>query len=96
MGVANANTMTVLLRGEQSAGHVSVIEGAVPAGWGGPPLYHNHWDEAFYVLDGELTLQVGDELATRQAGEIAFALRGAHHTFANLSDASARPGNGRR
>lgn len=81
---------SVLLRGEQSDGRVAVIEDAAPSGWEGPPLHHHDWDEAFYVVEGELTFQVGVELITRRAGQLAFAGRGVHHTFANLSDSPAR------
>ena len=41
------------------------------------------------MLSGELTFQLGDEVVTKGAGEVAFAVRGVHHTFANLSDAPA-------
>jgi mannose-6-phosphate isomerase-like protein (cupin superfamily) len=81
---------TVLLRSEQSGGAVSLIENRVPAGWEGPPLHHHAFDEAFYVLEGELTFQLGHELATASAGQLAFAPGGVHHTLANRSDADAR------
>ena len=80
----------VVLRAEQTGGAVSAIELTVAAGWGGPPLHHHAFDEAFYVLDGELTFQVGQELVRRRGGELAFAKRGVHHTFANLSGKDAR------
>ena len=82
--------INVLLREADSAGAVSVMDNAVAAGFGGPPLHHHDFDEAFYVLEGELTFQLGEELFTRGTGELAFAPRGAHHTFANLSGAPAR------
>jgi mannose-6-phosphate isomerase-like protein (cupin superfamily) len=81
---------TVLLRSEKSNGVVSVIQNGVPANWPGPPLHHHDFDEAFYVLEGELTFQVVDELMTAGPGELVFAPRGIAHTFANLSDAPAR------
>ena len=80
----------VLLRSGDSAGNLAVMDNAVPAGTAGPPLHHHDFDEAFYILDGELTFQLGEEVFTRGAGELAFARRGAHHTFANPSDADAR------
>jgi quercetin dioxygenase-like cupin family protein len=80
----------VLLRGEQSGGRVALVENTVPAHWEGPPLHHHDFDEAFYVLDGELTFQVGDDLTAAPAGTLAFAPRGAHHTLANLSAEAAR------
>lgn len=80
----------VLLRSEESAGVVSVIDNLVPAGFPGPPLHKHDFDEAFYVVEGELTFQVEDQLVTRRAGELAFAPRNVAHTFANLSGAPAR------
>jgi quercetin dioxygenase-like cupin family protein len=81
---------TVLLRAEESGGAVSMIDIRVPAGWAGPPLHHHEFDEALYVIDGELTFQLGDELVTATSGQLVFAGGGAHHTLANLSDAEAR------
>jgi mannose-6-phosphate isomerase-like protein (cupin superfamily) len=80
----------VLLRSEESDGVVSVIDNTVPANWPGPYLHRHDFDEAFYVLEGELVFQVEDELITRRAGELAFAPRGVAHTLANLSDSPAR------
>jgi len=81
---------TVLLRSEQSGGHVSVIEMALPAGAAGPYLHTHDFDEAFYVLEGELTFRVEDELLTATAGDVAFAPRNVAHTLANRSAAPAR------
>jgi quercetin dioxygenase-like cupin family protein len=80
----------VLLRFEQSDGEVSVMENATPGRWAGPPLHRHDFDEGFYVLEGELTFQLGDELATAGAGEFVFAPRGAPHTLANHSTKPAR------
>jgi quercetin dioxygenase-like cupin family protein len=80
----------VLLRSEESGGAVSVIENVVPAGFPGPYLHTHDFDEAFYVLEGELTFQVEDEILTAGPGELAFAPRGVRHTLANRSDAPAR------
>jgi len=80
----------VLLRSEESGGVVSVVDNTVPANWPGPFLHKHDFDEAFYVLEGELTFQVEDAVITKRAGELAFAPRGVAHTLANHSDAPAR------
>jgi quercetin dioxygenase-like cupin family protein len=80
----------VVLRSEETNGVVSAMDNTVPPNWPGPPLHRHDFDEAFYVLEGELVFQVVDELITRRAGEMAFAPRGIAHTFANQSDAPAR------
>jgi quercetin dioxygenase-like cupin family protein len=62
----------------------------MPPGAKGPPLHTHEFDEAFYVLEGELTVQVGGELRTIGAGEAAFAGSGNPHTLANRSSEAAR------
>jgi quercetin dioxygenase-like cupin family protein len=80
----------VLLHGEQSGGHVSMMENVVSAHSAGPPLHLHDFDEAFYMLDGELIFQVEDELFTKRAGELAFVPRNVAHALANHTDADAR------
>ena len=79
----------VHLRSEESGGQVAVIE-TTPAPGAGPPLHHHDFDEAFYVIEGELTFQLRDELTMARPGDLVFAPRGVAHTFANLSEAPAR------
>ena len=80
----------VLLRGEESGGHVAIVENRIGPHWAGPPLHRHDFDEAFYVLEGELTFQVEDQVVVKRAGEFAFAPRNVVHTLANHSDAAAR------
>jgi quercetin dioxygenase-like cupin family protein len=80
----------VLVRSEHSDVRVSVIESVMPARATGPPLHTHAFDEAFYVLEGELTYQLDEELSTAAAGELAFARGGVPHTLANRSDRPAR------
>ena len=82
--------INVMLRGEQTAGEVSLMDNGSTAGAAGPPLHHHDFDELFYVVAGELVFQLGDELMSRRAGEVAFAPRGVAHTYANQSGADAR------
>ena len=80
----------VLVCGEQSAGRVGVVENVMPAGAAGSPLHRHEFDEAFYVLEGELLFRLGDELVTVGAGGVAFAPGGVPHTFANRGTERAR------
>lgn len=80
----------VLLHGEQTGAHVSLTEIVVPAHSTGPPLHTHAFDEAFYILEGELLFQIQDELETRTNGEVAFAPRDTAHALANRTDAPAR------
>ena len=80
----------VLLRGADSGGRIALMDTVVPAGEKGPPLHHHDFDELFYILEGEATFQLGEDLVVRRAGELVWAPRGAHHTFANQSDGDIR------
>ena len=68
-------TTNVLLRSEETDGHVSVTEIVVPPHNAGPPLHTHDFDEAYCVLEGELIFQVEDDLVTKGAGELSFAPR---------------------
>jgi quercetin dioxygenase-like cupin family protein len=62
--------------GSQGAEGVALVEHVVVAGSAGPPLHmHPSHAEGFYVLAGELTFQVGDEMRTARAGAILFCQR---------------------
>ena len=55
-----------------------------------PPHVHHGSDEAFYVLDGELEVLMGDERRTYVAGELAYIAAGTVHTFANRGPGTTR------
>jgi mannose-6-phosphate isomerase-like protein (cupin superfamily) len=80
----------VLLLEADSGGRVCLMDNVVPAKTKGPPLHHHDFDEAFYVLEGEATFRVGDDLITRGPGELAWAPRGSHHCFSNRGDVEVR------
>lgn len=83
--------LEVLLRGEASGGRLALVEMAVSARSTGPPLHvHESWDEGFYVLEGDLVIQVGDTVNSATAGMFAFAARETPHTFANVGAEEAR------
>jgi quercetin dioxygenase-like cupin family protein len=77
----------VLLRSEDTDGQIAVV---ALGGGARPPLHHHDFDETFYVMEGELTFRLRDDVFTRGAGELAFAPRGVPHTYANLSGKPAR------
>jgi quercetin dioxygenase-like cupin family protein len=90
MGSATDLRTNVLLRSEHSGGSVSIMENVVAAYSAGPPLHRHDFDEAFYMLEGELVFQIDEELFTKRAGEFVFAPRNVAHALANRTDAEAR------
>jgi quercetin dioxygenase-like cupin family protein len=75
------NLAVAKVRGEETGDAWSMIEITGPQG-DMPPLHIHHLeDEAFYVLEGELTLFVGDREIRLGAGECAVAPRGIPHVY---------------
>ena len=83
-------TSRVTLAAQESDGTIGIVENAVRPGWPGPPLHHHAFDETFYILEGELTFQVGADRVVGLPGDTLFVARGVHHTLANLADRPAR------
>ena len=55
-----------------------------------PMHVHEREDEYSYVLEGEVGVQVGDEVRYVRAGELAVKPRGIWHAFWNRADEPAR------
>lgn len=84
----SAATFKVVSR--DTDGSHTVIEMTVAANFAGPPPhFHRAMDEEFYVVDGELTVRVGEQTVTAVRGAYAYIPRGVVHTFANRSDRPA-------
>src|SRR5262245_24950580 len=57
----------------------------------GPPLHlHHEQDDTFFVIEGTLTVQVGDELFDLHAGDFVCVPKGVLHTFANVGKEPVR------
>jgi quercetin dioxygenase-like cupin family protein len=79
------------LTGDDSEGRISVGQGTLPPLTAGPPLHvHTNEDELFLVVEGVLTVQLGDTLHEVEAGGLVWGARGTPHAFANRSTASTR------
>ena len=83
--------MIVKVSGAASRGAYSLIEYSHRPGAPGPPPHvHRQHEEAFFVLEGELTLAVGPDVVTVGAGQTAVVPRGQVHQPSNRSDRPAR------
>jgi quercetin dioxygenase-like cupin family protein len=72
---------TVKLAGQAPDNHYSLVE-AVAFRSTEPPLHiHSREDEAWYVLDGQITFHVGEDVHRAPSGAFVFAPRGIAHTF---------------
>jgi quercetin dioxygenase-like cupin family protein len=80
----------ILAAGEDTDGKYALWEAIVPPGGGPPPHVHSREEEGFYLLEGEITLQVGDERIVARAGTFANMPVGTPHSFKNESGRPAR------
>lgn len=79
-----------LATGEDTNGKYAMWEALVLPGGGPPPHIHSREEESFYVLEGEITFQVGDERLVLKAGAFANMPVGTLHSFKNESRGSAK------
>jgi mannose-6-phosphate isomerase-like protein (cupin superfamily) len=89
--VATVSGLALKAGAAQTSGAVSVYEGVLPPRTVGPALHvHSREDEALYILEGEITIQLGPERTRACAGSFVWMPRGVPHTFANTGTAPAR------
>jgi len=69
--------------------NLSIITMA-PGGKGPEAHIHDEEDDAFYVLDHELTFVIGDEEISAPAGTFVLVPPGVLHTFANRTSRPVR------
>jgi mannose-6-phosphate isomerase-like protein (cupin superfamily) len=76
----------------ETGGLFSFWEDVVPPGAGAPLHVHEHEDEAFFVLSGEIQVEFEGEPASRRvgAGGFFFGPRHRRHGYRNVSDQPAR------
>jgi quercetin dioxygenase-like cupin family protein len=73
--------ITVKASGAETGHAFAQFEVNDPRG-GGPPLHVHHTeDETFYVLDGRVTMFVGEKQIDLEAGDYCFGPRGVPHAY---------------
>jgi len=75
---------------EDTLGAYALVEGAMEPQEGPPPHTHSREDEAWYVLEGELSFQVGERVIVGTPGTFVLAPRGIRHRFWNSGKQMAR------
>jgi mannose-6-phosphate isomerase-like protein (cupin superfamily) len=66
---------------DSSGGRYTVTEQVAPRGFSPPLHFHLHEDGLMYVLEGSMTVVVGDDRRSVAAGQAVFLPRGVGHTF---------------
>ncbi len=79
-----------LATGTETDGKYAMWEAIVPPGGGPPPHVHSREEEGFFVLEGEITFQIGDDQIVAKAGNFANMPIGTPHSFKNKSNTTAK------
>jgi mannose-6-phosphate isomerase-like protein (cupin superfamily) len=81
---------TILASGEDTGGAYALIHALVPPGGGPPPHIHSREDEAFYVLEGELSIHADGKDSHATPGMWVTLAKGSLHSFRNTSTTTAK------
>ena len=79
-----------LATGQDTDGKYALWEAIVPPGGGPPSHVHSREEEGFYILEGEITFQIGDKTIVATTGMFANMPIGLQHSFKNESGKPAR------
>ena len=71
----------VKLTAEQTGGALTIVEITEPPGSAAPLHVHHRDDETFWILEGDLTFEVGGETIHASAGDAVFGPRGVPHRY---------------
>jgi mannose-6-phosphate isomerase-like protein (cupin superfamily) len=80
---------TIKLTAEQTRGEMTVLEVLAPAGLSAPLHVHYREDETFWILEGEVTFEVGDERIVAGPGDCVLGPSNIPHRF-EIGDEPAR------
>ena len=88
--VSSGRSLLLKLLGGATAGSIMLFEETVPAGTKSFFHLHHYSDEVAYVLSGELTFKIGDDVTVGGSGTCAFMPRGVQHAWKNSGAETAR------
>lgn len=83
IGLGPGSQLTLKAVGADTEGTFALMEYVLAPGGGAGLHRHSREDETFYVLAGELAVQLGDETAVVTPGELLRIPRGTRHAFVN-------------
>ena len=81
--------LTMLCEARETGGAWSLFEEEVPLGLGPPPHRHD-WDEAYYILEGEVDFEIDGTQVRASRGDFNYLPRRTVHGFKGASATPAR------
>ena len=82
--------MTFKVSSEDTGGMYALTDSVVPPQGEAPLHVHYREDEAFWVLEGELEILVGEETFRASSGSFVHLPKGVRHAYKNVGSAPAR------
>jgi len=75
------NLAVIKATAADTGGQMTIVEITEPPGSRAPLHVHHREDEAFWILEGEVTLEVGGSTIQARAGDYVFGPRGIPHRY---------------
>lgn len=72
--------------GEETDQTYALMEIIVQPKGGAPPHIHSQENESFYIQEGELEFQIGEEIVVATSGTFLHSPKGQMHSFINKTD----------
>jgi quercetin dioxygenase-like cupin family protein len=90
LNMAPGRTAALRLLNQQTKESVMAFEEFAPAGTETPMHLHHDSDEVMFVLSGEFSFKIGDQVGTGGPGSCAFMPRGIPHAWKNSGTETGR------
>jgi quercetin dioxygenase-like cupin family protein len=88
--VSPGRSFSLKLRGGETGDSIMMFEETIPAGTKSTYHLHRDSDEVAYVLTGEVTFKIGDEVTVGGPGTCAFMRRGVPHAWKSTGAETGR------
>jgi mannose-6-phosphate isomerase-like protein (cupin superfamily) len=91
LSAGGSSEIVIKAGSEETAGSLFLAETTIEPGFAGPPPHrHEVLHDMFYVLEGTLSVQLGDEIAPFGPGSFVCVPPGSVHTFSNPGEHPVR------
>ena len=80
----------MLLDGKHTGENFTAFLSISPPGEGAGPHYHEHEDEWFYIIEGDVSFFINDTWTEMSPGDCVYSPRGSVHAFKNHTDEPIR------
>lgn len=81
---------TFLATGKETGGQFSLFDLTVPPQAGPPPIIQTQQDEGLYILDGQMSILLGNEGIIGTPGTFVYFPKGRRHTYQNIGTTPAK------